>query len=344
VTDAVSRPTVLVTGGAGYIGSHVVHALHAAGWPPLVLDDLSTGRPETLPADVPLIEGDVGDHGLLDRLLAGRRVGAVLHLAGSIRVEESIRDPLSYYRNNTVASQALLEACVAGGVEALVFSSTAAVYGITAAGLVDESAPTRPISPYGWSKLMIERMLADAARAHPLRHVALRYFNVAGSDPAGRIAPAAAGADHLIKVVCEVALGWRDSVPLFGTDYPTADGTCIRDYIHVSDLADAHLRALEHLQAGGASRVFNCGYGRGYSVREVIAVAERVAGRRLAVAPQPRREGDAAEVVADARRLRAELGWRPRHDRLEQIVGDALALEARRAAPGRGRGLRRRGR
>ena len=324
------RPPVLVTGGAGYIGSHVVRALHEAGWPVVVLDDLSSGSRTAVSPEVPLIEGNVADRRLLDRLFAGRSFAAVLHFAGSIRVEESVRDPLLYYRNNTVTSEVLIEACVAAGIEALVFSSTAAVYGIPDTVPVDETAPTRPISPYGWSKLMVERMLIDVAEAHDLRHVILRYFNVAGSDTRHPVRPAADGADHLLRVACAAALGRRPTVPLFGTDYPTADGTCIRDFIHVSDLADAHLAALEHLLARRASRILNCGYGHGYSVRDVLTMVERISGRPLAIERCPRRPGDAAEVVADVRRIRAELAWRPRHDRLEDIVRDALALEARR--------------
>ena len=323
-------PLVLVTGGAGYIGSHVVLALRAAGWPVVVLDDLSTGSRAALPADTPLLQGSVADRRLLEDLLAQRAVKAVLHFAGSIRVEQSIGAPLLYYRNNTVASHALIEGCIAAGVEAIIFSSTAAVYGVPEAGPVGEDAPLRPISPYGWSKLMTERMLIDAGAAHGLRSVILRYFNVAGGDPAGRVSPPAEGAGHLIRIACEAALGRRPQVPLFGTDYPTADGTCIRDFIHVSDLADAHLRALEYLLADGESRILNCGYGRGYSVREVLDTVARVGGRPLAVEERPRRPGDAPAVVADARQIRATLGWRPRHVRLEQIVRDALAFERRR--------------
>lgn len=331
--SGVAGPSsVLVTGGAGYIGSHVVLALREAGWRVLVLDDLSTGSRAAVVPDVPLIEGNVGDRRLLGTLFAEHRFAAVLHFAGSIRVEESVRDPLLYYRNNTLASCVLIEHCIAAGLGAFIFSSTAAVYGTPDAGPVDESAPPRPISPYGWSKLMVERMLIDAGHASGLRHVILRYFNVAGTDPAGRLEPAGPGTDHLIKVACSAALGQRSSVPLFGTDYATADGTCIRDFIHVSDLADAHLKALEHLLAGGRSQVLNCGYGRGYSVREVLRMVEQVSGRPLTIEPGPRRPGDAAEVVADARRIRAELGWQPRHERLEEIVRDALALEARRPA------------
>jgi UDP-glucose 4-epimerase len=254
----------------------------------------------------------------------------VLHFAGSIRVEESIRAPLLYYRNNTLASHALIERCVAAGVEAMIFSSTAAVYGVPEAVPVDEDAPLRPISPYGWSKLMTERMLIDAGAAHGLRSVILRYFNVAGGDPGERISPPAEGAHHLIRVACEAALRRRPQVPLFGSDYPTADGTCIRDFIHVSDLADAHLCALEYLLASGESRILNCGYGHGYSVREVLAAVTRVGGRALAVEERPRRPGDAPAVVADARRIGEALGWRPRYDQIEQIVRDALAFERRR--------------
>jgi UDP-glucose 4-epimerase len=334
IMSTVSGPSpVLVTGGAGYIGSHVVLALHAAGWPVVALDDLSTGSRAALPPEVFLVQGSVADRQLLDDLFAQRTFKAVLHFAGSIRVEESIRAPLLYYRNNTLASHALIERCVAAGVEALIFSSTAAVYGVPeAAAPVGEDAPLRPISPYGWSKLMTERMLIDAGAAHGLRSVILRYFNVAGGDPAGRVSPPAEGARHLIRIACEAALGRRPQVPLFGTDYPTADGTCIRDFIHVSDLADAHLRALEYLLADGPSRILNCGYGRGYSVREVFDTVARVGGRALAVEERPRRPGDPPTVVADARQIGATLGWRPRYDRLEQIVRDALAFERRRPA------------
>jgi len=320
---------VLVTGGAGYIGTHVVLALTEADWPVVVLDDLSTGNRDALPANVPLIEGDIGDRRLLDDVLARFGCRAVLHFAGSIRVPESIARPLAYYRNNTVNSHTLIEACVAHGIDAFVFSSTAAVYGTPAANPVAEDAPLRPINPYGRSKLMVEEMLGDAADAYGLRHVALRYFNVAGADAQGRSGPARPSATHLLKVACEAALGRRSEVPLFGEDYPTADGTCVRDFIHVSDLAAAHLAALEHLLAGGQSRAFNCGYGRGYSVREVLDAVARISGQALPIRPAGRRPGDAAEVVACAERIRAELGWRPRHDDLEQIVRDALALEHR---------------
>jgi UDP-glucose 4-epimerase len=327
------REAVLVTGGAGYIGSHIVLALRAAGWPVVVLDDLSTGRRDALPADVALAVGDVGDALLLQRLFADRPIAAVLHLAGSVRVEESVRAPLAYYRNNTVNSLSLIEACVAAGIGGLVFSSTAAVYGNPAEVPVAEEAPTVPLSPYGHSKLMTEQFLRDGAAAHPLRHVILRYFNVAGADPEGRAGPAAAGATHLLKVACEAALGRRASVPLYGDDYPTRDGTCVRDFIHVSDLAAAHLRALDHLLAGGASCTLNCGYGRGFSVREVLDMVAKVNGRPLVIEPKGRRPGDPVEVIAAARRIRDVLGWQPRHADLEQIVGDALRFERRLSQP-----------
>jgi UDP-glucose 4-epimerase len=325
----VERGTLLVTGGAGYIGSHVVLALRRAEWPVVVLDDLSTGRRGALPAEVRLVEGDVGDPKLLGQLLGEQPIAAVLHLAGSIQVAESVRRPLAYYRNNTQASLALIEACVAARVEALVFSSSAAVYGNPERVPVDEDAPTRPLSPYGRSKLMTEQMLRDAAAAHPMRPVILRSVNVAGAAPAGRIGPAAPGATHLLKVACEAALGQRATVPLYGDDYPTRDGTCVRDFVHVSDLAAAHLSALEYLLAGGPGCTLNCGYGRGFSVREMLDRVGRVAGRPLVVERMARRPGDPAEVVAAAGRIRDLLRWQPRHDDLEQIVTDALRFERR---------------
>jgi len=324
----VPRPTVLVTGGAGYIGSHVVLALLDAGWPVVVLDDLSTGRRETLAGrDVRLVVGDVGDGELLRDLLAGQRIRAVVHLAGAIRVPESIRKPLLYSRKNTVNSVALIEACVAADVAAFVFSSTAAVYGTPERNPVTEDAPTRPLSPYGRTKLMVEHMLADVDAAHRLPYVALRYFNVAGADPAGRAGPAAQNATSLLKVACELAVGHRSKMTIFGDDYPTPDGTCIRDFVHVSDLASAHVHALDYLLGGGASRVLNCGYGRGYSVREVVDTVRRLHGRPFAVEHGARRPGDAAEVVAGADLIREVLRWQPRYADLERIVADALAFE-----------------
>lgn len=320
---------LLVTGGAGYIGSHVVLALREAGWRVIVLDDLSTGRRRAIPADVPLIECDVGDRSVLASLFEKHPIRAVLHFAGSVIVPESIRQPLAYYRNNVVKSLALLEACVQAGIGALVFSSTAAVYGNPEIVPVPENAPTRPLNPYGRSKLMIEQMLGDIDAAHGLRHVILRYFNVAGADPQGRTGLATPNATHLLKVACEAAVGKRATVSLFGDDYPTADGTCVRDFIHVSDLADAHVRAIEHLLAGGSSRILNCGYGHGYSVQTVLDAVGRVSGRPLAVERAPRRPGDAVEVVAATERIRHELGWQPRYDDLEEIVRHALAFERR---------------
>ena len=323
----VERGVILVTGGAGYIGSHVLLALRAADWPVIVLDDLSTGRRDAVPADVPLVVGDVGDRGLLAQLFKRQRIRAVLHLAGSVEVMESTRQPLAYYRNNTLNSQCLIEACVAAGTDALVFSSTAAVYGNPAQIPVDEDAPTEPLNPYGRSKLMTEQILRDTEATHGLRHLILRYFNVAGADPLGRAGLATPGATHLLKAACEVALGKRPAVPLFGDDYPTPDGTCVRDFIHVSDLADAHLKALEHLLEGGSSRTLNCGYGRGYSVRQVLDMVALVSGRPLTITPATRRPGDAALVVAATERIRHELGWEPRYDDLEQIVRHALHFE-----------------
>jgi UDP-glucose 4-epimerase len=319
----------LVTGGAGYIGSHVVWALADAGWRVVVIDDLSAGRRVTLPEGVRLVVGDVGAPGPLRRLLREERVSAVLHFAGSIVAPESVARPLLYYRNNTASSLALLEACLEAGIESLVFSSTAAVYGDPERVPVAEDAPLRPITPYGRSKLMTEQMLADASAAHGLRYVALRYFNVAGADPAGRTGAATPGASNLIKAVCEAALGIRPGITIFGDDYPTADGTCVRDFIHVADLAHAHARAVEHLAGGGESLTLNCGYGRGFSVREVIAALTRLLGRPLDVVTAGRRPGDPAAVVADNARILARLGWRPRHDDLEQILRDALAGERR---------------
>jgi UDP-glucose 4-epimerase len=322
----VEPGTVLVTGGAGYVGSHVVLALRTYGWPVVVVDDLSTGRRATLPDDVALTVGDVGDRRLLEQLFERHRMAAVVHLAGSVQVAASLREPLAYYRNNTLNSLTLIETCIAADVSSLLFSSTAAVYGNPARVPVTEDAPTAPLSPYGHSKLMAEQFLRDAAAAHPLRHVILRYFNVAGADPEGRAGPAF-GATHLLKAACEAALGRRAGVPLFGDDYATRDGTCVRDFIHVSDLADAHVKALAYLSAGGGSCTLNCGYGRGFSVREVLDMVAKVSGRPLVITPEPRRAGDPAAVIAAAERIRDLLGWRPRFDDLEQIVRDALRFE-----------------
>lgn len=325
--------TVLVTGGAGYIGSHAVLALRSSGRAVVVLDDLSTGDRGLVPADVPLIVGDVADAERVGSLLRDHRIGTVMHFAGSIIVPESVADPLKYYRNNTAASRNLIEACVTAGVGRFIFSSTAAVYGNPPTRMVTEQTPTAPVSPYGWSKLMTEQMLADVAAAYPaFRYTALRYFNVAGADPAGRAGQVTPNATHLIKLACETALGRRDALNIFGTDYPTPDGTCVRDYIHVSDLADAHVCALGHLEGGGGSLVLNCGYGRGYSVRQVAEAVDRVLGRPLSKVEAPRRAGDPVELVADSARLRHLLGWHPRLDDLDLIVRHALEWERRRAS------------
>ncbi len=326
---------ILVTGGAGYIGSHAVLALQDAGWPVVVLDNLVTGFRWAVPEGVAFVEGDVADIALVGHAIAEHGVGAILHFAGSVVVPESVADPLKYYRNNTAASRALIEAAVAGGVHHFIFSSTAATYGTPETVPIAEDAPTRPINPYGMSKLMTERMLADVSAAHPLNHVVLRYFNVAGADPAGRSGQSTAGATHLIKIAVEAALGKRDRVAVFGTDYATPDGTGVRDYIHVSDLAAAHVDALEWLVAHPAeSATMNCGYGRGYSVLEVLDEVDRVTNLTLERHMAPRRAGDPAELVADNARILATLPWRPKRDDLATIVADALAWERHLAERG----------
>ena len=319
--------TVLITGGAGYIGSHIILACQEASYPVVVLDDLSKGHRRLVPEGAAFYQGDVGDRRLVAEIIRRHAVTAVIHLAGAVVVPESMTAPLAYYQSNTCKSRSLLQSCVENDVGRFVFSSTAAVYGEPDAVPVSEDAPTRPASPYGASKLMVEWMLRDAARAHGLRHVILRYFNVAGADRLGRAGQATVNATHLIKVVCEAAVGKRREIEIFGHDYDTRDGTCVRDFVHVSDLAAAHLSALEHLLAGGASCTLNCGYGRGFSVREVLDMVGRVAGRPLAVERAPRRPGDPAEVIAAVGRIRDLLRWQPRHDDLEQIVRDALRFE-----------------
>jgi UDP-glucose 4-epimerase len=320
--------TILVTGGAGYIGSHVARQLGGRGESLVTIDDLSTGyRGAVLHGG--FVHGDVGDPALVAKTLAAHGVDTVMHFAAHIQVPESVANPLKYYRNNTANTRTLLECCVAAGVKHFVFSSTAAVYGIPQSGTADETTPTAPINPYGWSKLVSEYMLRDVAAAFPLRYVALRYFNVAGADPSGRIGQSTPAATHLIKVACEHVVGKRAGISIFGTDYETPDGTCIRDYIHVEDLAAAHLHALDYLRAGGASATLNCGYGRGYSVREVLEQVARVSGARLAVTEAGRRAGDPPELVAAARKIRDTLGWAPRHDDLAEIVSTALAWERR---------------
>jgi UDP-glucose 4-epimerase len=320
--------TILVTGGAGYIGSHVARQLAERGERLVTLDNLSSGhRSAVLHGE--FVQGDTGDAALVADLLKKHGVDTVMHFAAHIQVPESVENPLKYYRNNTANTRTLLECCVAAGVHWFVFSSTAAVYGIPAQGIAREDTPTDPINPYGRSKLMSEQMLADVAAVNPLRYVALRYFNVAGADPGGRIGQSTPEATHLIKVACEHLVGKRKQISIFGTDYETPDGTCVRDYIHVEDLAAAHLQALDHLRSGGASATLNCGYGRGYSVREVLDEVARVAGKPLSIVESPRRAGDPPQLIAAASRIRELLGWAPRHDDLTGIVRSALAWEQR---------------
>jgi UDP-glucose 4-epimerase len=318
---------VLVTGGAGFIGSHMVLALLDAGERVVVLDNLSTGFRWAIPPAATLVVGDVGDQDLVRTVIRKYGVTAIVHFAGSIVVPESVADPLGYYNNNTVKSRALMEAAVATGIRHFIFSSTAAVYGNPLENPVSETATPAPMSPYGWSKLMTEVMLADAARAHDFRYVALRYFNVAGADPKGRSGQSTPRATHLIKVACETALGQRTHMDVFGTDYPTHDGTCVRDYIHVSDLIRAHVAALDYLRTGGKSDIFNCGYSKGFSVLEVIDAVKRVSGVNFDVRLSPRRPGDPAAIVAGSQKIRDALGWQPRNDDLDEIVGHALAWE-----------------
>jgi UDP-glucose 4-epimerase len=321
--------SVLVTGGAGYIGSHMVLELLDAGEDAIVLDNLSTGFQWAVPEGVPLIIGDVGDQALVRRLLKRNPIDAIIHFAGSIVVPDSVADPLGYYLNNTCKSRALIAAAVEEKVPHFIFSSTAAVYGMPAQNPVAEDAPLEPISPYGSSKLMTETMLRDTAHAHPLRYVALRYFNVAGADPERRSGQSTPRATHLIKVAAQTALGERSHLEVFGTDYPTPDGTCIRDYIHVSDLTRAHLAALQYLRAGGESQVLNCGYGRGFSVLDVINAVKSAANKDFPVRMAPRRPGDPAALVASADRIGEVLEWKPRLDDLDTIVEHALAWERR---------------
>jgi len=320
--------TILVTGGAGYIGSHMVHTLNDAGERVVVIDNLSTGFREALPANVPLVVGDIGDLELVSETLAQHRIEAIIHFAGSIVVPESVSDPLKYYRNNTASSRTLIEAAVARGVKYFIFSSTAAVYGDPDHIPVTEDETLKPMSPYGRSKLMTEMMLADTTAAHDkLRYAALRYFNVAGADPQMRTGQSTPMATHLIKVAVQTALGKRKSMDVYGTDYPTPDGTCIRDYIHVSDLARAHADVLHYLRDGSSSVTLNCGYGHGFSVLEVIETVKKVSGVDFQVNLAPRRPGDPAQIVAASDRARSLLGWTPQFDDLELIVANALAWE-----------------
>jgi UDP-glucose 4-epimerase len=320
--------SVLVTGGAGYIGSHVVRQLTERSERVVVVDNLSTGYRSAV-LNAPLIVGDTADRALIDRILAEHRIETVMHFAAHTIVPESVADPLKYYRNNTCATRNLLECCDRAGVRQFVFSSTAAVYGTPEGGVAREETPTQPINPYGLSKLMSEWMLRDMSQASRLRYVTLRYFNVAGSDPGGRIGHSAPDSTLLVKVACQHAMGVTPEVSVFGTDYPTPDGTGVRDYIHVEDLADAHLRALEYLRDGGVTTTLNCGYGHGYSVREVLHMVERVHGAPLRVREAPRRAGDPATLVAQASRVRQALNWTPRFDDLETIVRTQLEWERR---------------
>jgi len=328
MAEALDRPPVLVTGGAGYIGSHAVLALVDRGWPVCVIDNLVTGFRFAVPDGVPLYEGDIEDGALLARIFAEQKIGAVMHFAGSVVVPESVENPLKYYHNNTAKTRALIAAVVAAGVPHFIFSSTAATYGIPEVSPVTEDSPQRPINPYGMSKLMTEFMLADTARAHALNYCALRYFNVAGADPQARTGQSTAGATHLIKVAVEAALGKRDHVGVFGTDFDTPDGTGVRDYIHVSDLAEAHVLALEALVAEPTrSLTMNCGYGRGFSVLEVLDAVDRVTNNKIDRRLQGRRAGDPDALISDNSRIKSTLPWVPKYADLDTIVGHALAWE-----------------
>lgn len=323
-------PPVLVTGGAGYIGSHAVLALVDAGWPVVVIDNLTTGFRFAIPYSVPFYEGDIEDGALVASIIERHGIGAIMHFAGSIIVPESVENPLKYYHNNTAKSRALIDAAVKGGVRHFIFSSTAATYGVPEISPVREDCPKLPINPYGMSKLMTEIMLADVAAAHPVNYGVLRYFNVAGADPQARSGQSTAGATHLIKVALEAATGRREHIEIFGTDFDTADGTGVRDYIHVSDLAAAHLLALEALIAEPArSLTLNCGNGRGYSVKEVLDAVDRVTNRQISRIESPRRAGDPASLIADNGAILKTLPWRPRHADLDQIIAHAMAWERR---------------
>ncbi|HEY7810020.1 MAG TPA: UDP-glucose 4-epimerase GalE [Allosphingosinicella sp.] len=328
MNDASVKVPVLVTGGAGYIGSHAVLALLDAGWPVVVIDNLTTGFRWAVPEGAVFAQGDIADQELVARLIAEHKIQAIIHFAGSIVVPESVENPLKYYENNTVKSRSLIESAVKGGVKHFIFSSTAATYGIPDQVPVREDQRTQPINPYGWSKLMTERMLADTAFAHPINFCALRYFNVAGADPQGRSGQSTAGATHLIKVAVEAAIGKRGHVSVYGTDYGTEDGTGVRDYIHVSDLAAAHVHALEKLMADPqASHIMNCGYGRGFSVLEVLDAVDRVTNMKIDRKMEARRAGDPDALVADNGKILDTLPWRPKLNDLDTIVTHALAWE-----------------
>jgi UDP-glucose 4-epimerase len=324
-----SPDTIVVTGGAGYIGSHAVLALREAGWPVVVVDNLATGVAALVPDDVPFVRADCGDAHRMAGVFDEQNVAAVMHFAASTVVPESVADPMKYYLNNTANTARLIDTCVKAGIGAFIYSSTAAVYGEPDVSAVSEDVPPRPISPYGKGKLMGETMLADVAQVHPFRYMALRYFNVAGADPAGRSGQSTPQATHLIKVACEVAAGKRSHMQIFGDDYDTPDGTCIRDYIHVSDLVDAHIAALGHLLSGGDSAVINCGYGHGHSVREVVDTVRQQTGVDFEARVALRRSGDMARLVCTSERIRELLGWQPKHDDLAGMVRTAYAWECR---------------
>jgi UDP-glucose 4-epimerase len=328
----MNKVPVLVTGGAGYIGSHAVLALRDAGWHVAVVDDLSNGSREVVPEGVPFYDGNIADRALVDQIFREHQIEAIMHFAGSIVVPESVEQPLKYYANNTLASHALISAAVAAGVKHILFSSTAATYGAPKRVPIDEEDAKEPINPYGASKLMTERMLADASAAHPFNYGALRYFNVAGADPKGRTGQLGKGSTHLIKVACETAVGKRQSIAVYGTDYDTPDGTCIRDYIHVSDLADVHVAALEWLvDHPNENLVMNCGYGKGLSVMEVLDAVDAANGSSIERVMEGRRAGDPAELVAGNARLLSTLQWRPQYADIDTIVGDALRWERKLA-------------
>jgi UDP-glucose 4-epimerase len=319
--------TILVTGGAGYIGSHMVYELLDHGEPVIILDNLSTGYQFLLPHEAQLVVGDVGDACLIAQVISQHQITEIIHFAASTSVPESLRDPLAYYLNNTANTRTLIEAAVRGGIKHFIFSSTAAVYGNPLQIPVSEQDAPAPLTPYGWSKLMAETMLRDAGAAHGLRHIILRYFNVAGADPSMRTGPSSREATHLIKVAVQAAVGLRKHLEVYGTDYPTADGTCVRDFIHVTDLVQAHSKAMQYLRAGGRSMTLNCGYGRGFSVLEVIAAVKEAADTDFPVTYGPRRAGDAPEVIAASGQARTVLGWIPLLDDLTTIVAHALAWE-----------------
>ncbi len=332
MTEASQKFPILVTGGCGYIGSHAVLALRDAGWPVVVIDNLTTGFRWAIPDDVPLEEGDVGDAARVGEILTKHKIGAIMHFAGSIIVPESVEDPLKYYRNNTANSRSLIESAVTAGVKHFIFSSTAATYGIPEVVPVREDSPKLPINPYGMSKLMTEFMLADVAAAHPINYCALRYFNVAGADPQGRTGQSTAGATHLIKVAVEAALGKRASVGVFGTDYDTPDGTGVRDYIHVADLATAHVLALQKLvDAPGECHIMNAGYSNGFSVNQVLDAVDRVTNLKIDRVIEGRRAGDPDALIADNSRILATLPWQPKYNDLDLIVSHALAWERKLA-------------